>query len=365
MKKFTISILKLLNLIAALALLLSYLANYISPEKIWLFSFFGLAYPFLLFINIAFIFLWLWRWKSFLWVSLIVLCIGLGNVGRYIQIDKPAGKGVNDSSAIRVMSYNVRVFNHFEWEKEITVRDSILSYINSADPQIVCMQEFLTRSDRKALSEEFIYENLAKAKNGHIAYAGGTNSDITRYGVATFTSFPIITKGKVPFKNSWNSCIYTDLKVNDDTIRVYNLHLQSIRLKKNNHDFLDSLLHISSSRIDEFKDIYSRLKFAFIRRAQQVDDIAEHIKECPYPVVVCGDFNDTPVSYTYHVLLDGLRDSFRESGRGIGNTYLGNFPSYRIDYIFHSESFINHLYRTCDIKLSDHYPVLTKLSLIK
>ena len=109
--------------------------------------------------------------------------------------------------------------------------------------------------------------------------------------------------------------------------------------------------------MNEIKDISHRLKYAFRKRAHQADVLSDHIHTSPYPVIVCGDFNDTPVSYTYHKIRGDLVDAFIESGRGIGNTYSGMFPSYRIDYILHSRNLRSGGFETVRVDYSDHFPV--------
>lgn len=109
--------------------------------------------------------------------------------------------------------------------------------------------------------------------------------------------------------------------------------------------------------MNEIKDISYRLKYAFKKRAHQADVLTEHIQSSPYPVIVCGDFNDTPVSYSYRKIRKDLVDAYIKSGRGIGNTYSGVFPSYRIDYILHSRDIQSVGFETIKVNYSDHYPV--------
>jgi endonuclease/exonuclease/phosphatase family metal-dependent hydrolase len=152
--------------------------------------------------------------------------------------------------------------------------------------------------------------------------------------------------------------------IDQDTFRVYNCHLQSVNLDSEQYQILDSLkFRYDDEQIAEIRDISGRLRDAFIKRAAQADIIKADISTCPHPVIVCGDFNDTPVSYTYRTIRDGLLDAFSESGWGLGRTYNGEFPSFRIDYILHSES-IEALYFSREkIMLSDHFPIIGYLKL--
>jgi len=179
------------------------------------------------------------------------------------------------------------------------------------------------------------------------------------FGIATFSSYPIINKGVISFNNTLNACIFTDIKFNEDTIRVYNNHLQSIHLGNRSYAYLDSIrLRYNEEQINELKDISNRLRDAFIKRARQAERISVHIHGSPYPVIVCGDFNDTPSSFTYYKIRKNLSDAFVESGSGFGNTYSGRFPSFRIDYILHHKDINSIYFKRIRTDLSDHYPVI-------
>src|SRR4030042_1993229 len=154
------------------------------------------------------------------------------------------------------------------------------------------------------------------------------------------------------------------INFNGDTLRIFNNHLQSIHLNSQNYIFLDSLrLRYNEQQLDEIMDISHRLKDAFVKRSQQADMISEKISASPYPVIICGDFNDTPVSYTYKKIKTGLSDSFIEAGSGIGNTYSGITPALRIDYILHNPGMTALCTERVRLRLSDHYPLITYLKL--
>lgn len=361
MKRYLKKILIWANLIVGGALLLSYLANYINPAHFWLIAFFGLAYPVIFIFNFCFFVFWIWRRKWYALISLVIVLVGWNNVGRYFQFHlfRPAFK---HQTQMKLLSFNVRLFNYYHWEKVENVSDSILSYINRQDPDIVCIQEFLVRNNRKKASMQYINNKLFGFSYRY--FFSTEHKSSLQYGIATYSKYPIIREGSVPFPHSYNACIYTDVIFDHDTIRVYNVHLQSIKLVKHNYNFLDSLVFdFNKTRMNQVRDISERLKTAFIRRSDQVNRVKEHLRKSPYPVILCGDFNDTPVSYTYQQLRGDMRDAFRNSGIGIGNTYRGNFPSYRIDYIFYSKELVSGKYHSDRVKLSDHYPIECSIAL--
>ena len=175
---------------------------------------------------------------------------------------------------------------------------------------------------------------------------------------------PIVNKGVLLFADNRNVGIYADVMLNKDTIRIYNNHLQSISFIKRNYDFIDTAkFEYSDKQVVEIKDITEKLKDGFIKRSGQVEMLSSHMERCHFPKILCGDFNDTPVSYTYQQISRNMKDAFIESGRGFGQTYRGIFPSFRIDYILFSKKFDCTGFSTPEKKLSDHFPLIAKLKL--
>ncbi|MBN2349302.1 MAG: endonuclease/exonuclease/phosphatase family protein [Bacteroidales bacterium] len=355
MKKLVKYIVLYINIAFAVLLLFSYLSVYISPEKFWGMSFFGLLYPFLLIINVIFLIFWAVKKKKYFGISLIVILIGSGHLFKFIQLHPGSKKHQTEEQGIKFLSYNVRLFNYYKWLNDPAAQSRIFEFIKANNPDIICFQEFFVHN-----TDNFEENTLKKLLPGtwypHINYTSIRNN--LKFGIATFSRYPIINQETISFNNSVNSCISTDIEVDGKIIRVFNVHLQSVHLEKDNYNFIDSILmNYSNKHIGEMKKISYRLRDAYIMRAGQVDIIRNYLDQSPYPTILCGDFNDTPVSYTYRKLKGKMVDSFVESGKGIGNTYLGNFPSFRIDYIFHSENLSSSKFYTSKIKLSDHYPV--------
>lgn len=355
-RRFFNQIAMLCNHIAAIALLISYLAAYVSPENFWFIAFFGLAYPALVITNIVFVIYWSIQLKKRGMYSLIIILAGWSNIHHFVQFHSAE---VPDGSKkiIKVMSYNVKVFDLYNWSHNLETRAKMFQLIGDESPDIMCLQEFYSRDSSRLDNLDSLVQ-FQKAKYVHVEYTTLVKH-IHHWGIATFSAYPIVSKGKVDFGyNGNNICIYTDLKIGLDTIRVYNMHLQSIAFSKEDYKYVEDLQKdVETEDMEHSKNILKRLKYAFIKRSQQADLIEMSIATSPYPVIVCGDFNDTPASYTYHTISKNLNDAFVESGTGFGKSYIGTFPSFRIDYILYDNSFKAYNFKTIREELSDHFPV--------
>lgn len=338
----------LLNIIATVFLLLAYLAPFIAPDIFWPLSIVGLGYPFLLALNFLFFMLWLIQHSRKLLLSLIAILLGIGYFNTYFQLHA-VRKDVHDG--IKILTYNVNYFS-YDLKNKKSGSNNLIEYLKSSAADIICLQEtYIRRSGN--YSPEGIINSVPSVKYYQLAHS------LSLGGPATFSRFPIVSTGEIRFANTSNMVIFSDIKLNDDKIiRVYNCHFQSFQIKPEDYTIIESPVSGSNRlKAKEILELGHKLISAFSIRAFQASKVSEHIKNCPYPVIVCGDFNDTPCSYTYRKVLDNLKDSFVESGHGISNTYNGILPSFRIDYIFHSKEFRSYNYVRKRINYSDHYPV--------
>lgn len=367
MRKILSSILFYINIFAGIALFLSYLSTHISPARIWILAFFGLAYPYILIVNLIFVVFYIIKRNRKFLFSFIIILLGIDHLNAFIpvrpgRIFKKSGE-VKTVNQIKILSFNVRAFNIYEWYSDPHISKSILNLVRSERPDIICLQEYYAGSHPDHKSEDI----LKLFSNTPFHFIHQSNQDpYSGYGIATFSKYPIINKGSISFPRTVNKSIYIDVNLNHDTVRIYNNHLQSVSFHRRNLAFLDTLkFNYDEKDFREIKDISLKLRKAYVIRSRQVDSISCHIRKCPYPVLVCGDFNDTPVSYAYNKMTTGLHDAFISAGKGIGNTYYGLFPSLRIDYILHSEEFNPRIFDRIKIKLSDHYPIMCTFDLKK
>jgi endonuclease/exonuclease/phosphatase family metal-dependent hydrolase len=307
-------------------------------------------------INIIIAVIWAVNLKLEALISIIVIAIGLNHLSNYIKLWKPK----NDKEAtIKVMSYNVRLFNYFENQKDSETEKKVLSFIKKQQPQILCLQEFLINGNSIQKDME-IKRALGEKYYSHIKLLGkGKNK---YYGIATYSKYPIINKGEIIHPGSASLSIYTDILVAKDTFRVFNNHLQSFRLKQMERSFLEELYASEDNQtMNDIRKISVSLREGFIRRALQSQVVKDYINRSPYHVIVVGDFNDTPVSYSYRKIRKGLNDAFVKSGYGAGFTYRGNYPPNRIDYILYDNSLVSTNFEILKAKYSDHYPIIAYL----
>lgn len=355
------------NGLAVVALILAYLGTRVNPATFWPLAFLGMAYPYILLANMLCIGWWLLFRRKRVWPSLIAVLLGWGFVRQYVQLRGTTSQPEDVHTPFTLMSWNVRLFDLYNWTHNQQTRDEMMELIRVEDPDILCMQEFLNVGPGDPLMVKDSL--LANYRYTHCADAYTVHTRGDQYmGIAIFSTWPITQQGTLHFPDDLNNlCLWADIALGKDTIRAYTAHLASLRFGDKDYTFLrdlDQRMGVDSiSRAGG--RIVDRLRDGFIRRSVEVSTITAHMATSPWPVVYCGDLNDTPMSYSYHELLrSGLEDAFVESGRGIGHTYIGDAPSFRIDHILYGPAFRSWGFRTLPDELSDHRAIISHLGLI-
>ena len=338
--------------IAAGLLVLSYLSVFINPAKAWFMTAFGLLFIPLAILNLI---LLVWalkrRSRTFL-IPLLSLLPTVFFFGKYFQFSSSAAE---ENADIRIVSYNVGRFRAAtEIDDTSACMDSIVNFLKQSNADVICLQEFHIKNVsglKSYLSRKFrgynseYYMNIGK---------GGASGNVT------LSRFPVRGKGKIVFEKSANMALYTDIVARGETMRIYNCHLESYSIS------LPRIVKSFRNKDREFfRKTEEKVRRSIARRPKQVDMILENIAASPLPALVCGDFNDNPMSYTYYRISKGRLDSFAEAGRGFGATYSFLWPMLRIDYIIFPENFSAVSHFTPKVKFSDHYPVIAGLSLEK
>ncbi len=333
------------------ALLFSYLSVYIPPDRFWLPAFFGLAFPYLMVATFVFFIYWLLHLKKEALVLGVIILLGWGHIRHFYSFPRKHSKDRPDNG-FTVMTFNVRSFDIYARGNTPHPEEEVIAFLRKAKPDILCMQEIYTSPH--TVPEKKIISSLGYPY--HFLSYTTTHPNGVRYGMAVFSRFPLLGKRVIRFRETPNQSQYCDVVIRGDTFRIFNNHLQSTRL--GGEEFRLYIPDDETEAIRSVKNISVRLKSAYPLRARQVRRLRDSIAASPFPVIVTGDFNDTPVSYTYHQLSKGLTDAFVESGKGLGKTYHGKVPSFRIDYILHDKRFSSCNYRTFHNTLSDHFAVM-------
>ena len=363
MKRF-LSLVKNAMLIATVLCMIGLVAasssQYIDPFQHWIFAIIGLGFLPLLVVNLFLLVFWIIVRVRHAWIPLIGLVASVPGLLHVVSFDVFSARSKADTADLKVMSYNVRNFDLYNWNEEQETRRKMMALIGDEKPDIACFQEFYTRHGN-TLNNVATLTKKVGFKFNHTLITN-TVQDTQHWGIATFTNHPVVGEGRVRFPmETNNSCIYTDIDVRGKVVRVYNMHLQSIYLNRKDYALIEDF---NADKLNKQTNqrIFSKLKTAYQRRAQQVNLIRESIRTSPYPVILCGDLNDTPVSYTYRAFSEHLNDAFLQRGWGISPTYAGLIPLLRIDYILHDAHFNTASYKTIRQAYSDHYPIVSQLS---
>ena len=331
---FLNKIIVLVNSILAILLLLSYLLPYISPEKVPIFTIISLAVPVLLALNIFFIIYWIIKLKKYFTISLISIILGIGYIS---NIYKFSEKKIFLNDDLKVMSYNVRLFNHYKWSTDSTIVKKISSFIAEKEPDVLSIQEYY---DAESLQLKYPYQFIK------------TKSNFNKFGLAIFSKFKIINSGSLDLKESANNIIYTDILKDKDTIRVYNIHLESLKMNTSQENF-------GTKNSDK---LLEKMEASFQKQAKQVELFLQHEKKWDGKKILCGDFNNTAFSWVYRELSNEKQDAFKEAGKGLGKTFNYWYPL-RIDFILTDANFDINNFKTFNVPYSDHYPILARLNL--
>lgn len=333
-----------LNSLLAIALILAYFLPYIPPKSYPLISVLTLGVPILIIANLVFFLYWLLRMKRQMLLSLIIMIVGFGFASKFYKWPFASSERGGRYS---IMNYNVRMFNRSNWTDEDNIPDKINIVIDEADPDILTIEEYYKNEH---LEEKYPFK--------YIKY----RSENSSFGQAIFSKFPMIKKQSLDFNlddftGDNNNAIFTDLLIQEDTIRVYNIHFQSLQVTEDVQE------------VDNFKDkqeskkVVKNISSGFVRQQNQAEKVYQSIKGSAYPVIISGDFNNTAFSHTYnHVRNDRFQDAYVKKGAGFSSTYHLNYFPLRIDFHLLDTVFEVNSYERIKVPYSDHYPILTTFS---
>jgi len=346
------------NVLVVILFILAAYSDKVSPEKSALMALLGLGFPILFVINICFCIWWLLRkkWKYFfVFFASILIC--WGPVSRYFPMNGRT-KELPQENVLKVLTYNVMSFGNME--HTASSPNKIVDYIANSGADIVCLQEYAVVRSGKGLTGKTLFKALDMYPYRSVIQQSQSHS------LAVFSKYPLSNSRQIKYKNSYNGSAVHEVDINGKKMALINNHLESFKLTmKDRSRYASVIRNLDSEALNNLRGSFLRkLASAFRQRARQADIIAEEIEKADTEyILVCGDFNDTPISYTHDVIQGKMIDAFTESGRGAGHTYNQNFFWFRIDHIIHSSNIKSYNCTVGDEKYSDHYPVWCYLEL--
>lgn len=333
------------NIVLAILTAIAYVLPFLAPKLYPIFAVLTLFMPLFLILNGLFFLYWLLQIKRQMLLSGLILLIGITFVTKFYKFSSTNLPPTENDFV--VMSYNVRLFNLFDWLADQDVPHTIVQFINEKNPDILCIQEYsaAAKVDLKVYPYHYIF-----MQGHHI-----------KTGQAIFSKFPIIEQGNLELPaNSNNNVIFADIKRGKEILRVYNMHLQSIKISPDVNEISENIDVINQQKSQL---LLNRISNAFRQQQQQAEIIHQHKLNCEYPILICGDMNNSPFSYVYRNIRGNLQDCFEEAGKGFGQTYKFKYYPARIDYIFADPSLKVKSFESFPGFInSDHFPVMTRLA---
>ena len=319
-----------LNILFSATLFLTCVVPYTKSASL---SFLSLTVPLLVLVNFLFLLYWLMVSPKKISLSFTVLAVGYFVLGSFLVFNESTS--TNSKDELKIMSFNVQGFNELDVMNEPNLGEAIVDFFKRENPDVICIQEF-SRVWYKKLKQQYPYFS----QTPYLAQK-------TKQGI--LSKYPIITEGSLDFPDSWNNAIFVDIKYNKDTVRVYNLHLESLKVRPRS---------IKRERSDR---LLGRLRNSFAKQQEQADLIRNHMDLVNYKKIVCADFNNTQYSYAYNAVKNDMKDSFEEKGFGYGRTInFWKFPL-RIDFILTDPGIEVLEHENYNVKLSDHEPIMATL----
>ena len=321
-------------------LLLSYLSVLVNPAKAWFFTIFGLLFVPLFLLTLFFFFWALARRSRMSGLLLVMLLPAVFLIGKYYQFRAPEAER---EPTLKVVSYNVGLFVHGKkGEKRLALADSVAAFLRGTDADIICLQEFFLPNTLNL--EAWFHSRFPGYRADYYVLTGESG----HAGNVTLSRLPVLYKGKIDFEKSTNLALHTDIRLDSTVLRFYNCHFESYNISLSN-------LVKKKGAVEETE---RKMRRSIGERPKQVSAVLENIEKAPGQALVAGDFNDTPLSYTYFRLLRGRKDAFVRAGRGFGSTYSSLWPLLRIDYQLYPKALEAVSYSIDRVPYSDHYPVI-------
>ena len=357
LKEFTLHMIAGANVATIIVMLLVGFSDRLNPVDHPMLSTLGMTFPFFLLINLVFLLFWIiFKWRM-MWIPIAGFLLAYVPISIYMPVNRQQNV---PEGALKLVSYNVCTYGgNYKYEDGF---GKVLGYLVEQKADIACLQEDVD-AWRKYTFQEYEKNGFTYNDTAVICH---TKSSLNALGI--HTRFPILKRERIDYPSSSNGSVAWWLQVDDDTLIVVNNHFESCHLNKNDRRQYQQILKGEVPRDSvraESELLLIKLAEANAKRAVQIERVRSYAKEhYQYPIIVCGDFNDNPISYSRHRMGSLLSDCYVNTGWGIGLSYNQKAFSFRIDHLFCSER-INAYNCEIDGKMdaSDHNPLLCWLKI--
>lgn len=351
------------NYLFIVVLLVSNLTPIIAPDLFWPITILGLAFPILVIINFLFFIYWSIAFKPYLFYSLLSLILSYSLIFDHFQVSSLGKDSKQTESAIKILSFNAKNLSNTNYNRgDKAIRDSIMNLINEQKADIICFQEFQSYPTRGVYSVNDYHRTLNLGYFVKVPYLEKNTHEFLDL-LVMYSKYPISNQHSFYMDGKCYG-FYVDLKIQSQMFRLFNLHLESNHFSKNDYEiFSEKEVKLDERKRNQILLLLQKIKKYSVKRSYQARTIRGAIEKSPYPVIIAGDFNDTPSSFTVHHIRQDLTDAFREKGVGYGNTFNGNLPPMRIDFLLFDESIEVQDYSVIKTDLSDHYPIVSHFKL--
>ena len=367
-RRFTKGTFVLINFMVAIGFLLGSYGYLLNPTQYWYIGFFTLGAFYMLLFLIAFLFFWLLVKPRFMLISLAAIILAWVPIQHLIRLRVNSEFDVKKNpETLRVMSWNVEHFKIAEHKTNPQEKADMFRLINMYQPDVACFQEMVA-SDSVPSAINYLPDIAKEINMPYYYYSYNRKLDYDkdhRFGIIIFSRHPILNKKSISYgPNDYNSIFqYADIRFANDTVRIFNLHFQSLRFSNEDIQYIEQPSIKEEADFKRSKTVLAKFKAGFLKRQVQSERVKNEMNKSPYAVVVCGDFNDVPNSYAYYTVGKGLQNTFNKKGAGIGRTFSHISSTLRIDHIFADKRFTVTQFVRNKKKISDHFPIVTDLTL--
>ena len=328
----------------------------LSPVDHPVLSCVGMTFPIFLLVNLLFLLFWLVFKFRMIWIPILGFALSYVPINIYMPLNLKASQP--PEGAIKLISYNVCMYGgNYKYEQGF---EKIRDYLFEESPDIVCLQEDIDTWRRycfRDYEKQFAYNDTVHFDN-----------EVQINGVGIHTRFPIIRKERIRYRSNNNGSVAWYLQAGKDTLLVINNHFEGTHLSKEDRQAYKEIIKgdiKGDTARRESKKLLVTLAESSSRRAPQIEAVCRYVEEHrQYPIILCGDFNDNPISYSRHKVSQYLNDCFVSTGKGLGLSYNQKGFNFRIDHIFCSAGITPYNCKIdSKIDASDHYPIVCWLKI--